>query len=123
MVKNHLKQIAIPKSWPLERKGRNWVTMLKIIPGAMAANSQGVVGREAGYDGLVDFNVNGKTGSTERPYHAWFECFAEDSLGRTLIVAVLVEGGQRGAGEAALPAEPVQQSGDDSELCAGLQAG
>ncbi|MCC7175389.1 MAG: hypothetical protein IT159_09345 [Bryobacterales bacterium] len=45
-------------------QGRNWVTMLRIIPGAMAANTQGVVGREAGYDGLVDFTVNGKTGST-----------------------------------------------------------
>jgi penicillin-binding protein 2 len=48
-----------------------------------------------------DITLYGKTGSTERPYHAWFECFAEDSSGRTLIVAVLVEGGQRGAGEAA----------------------
>ncbi|HOK96688.1 MAG TPA: hypothetical protein PKW71_11225, partial [Anaerohalosphaeraceae bacterium] len=31
----------------------------------------------------------------------WFECFAEDKTGRTIVVAVLVEGGQRGAREAA----------------------
>ncbi|MCI0498696.1 MAG: hypothetical protein L0Y36_03310 [Planctomycetales bacterium] len=48
-----------------------------------------------------DMTIYGKTGSTERPNHAWFECFAEDSSGRTIVVAVLVEGGQRGAGEAA----------------------
>jgi len=43
----------------------------------------------------------GKTGSTQGPEHAWFECFAEDTVGRTIVIAVLVEGGERGAGEAA----------------------
>lgn len=45
--------------------------------------------------------IYGKTGSTEKPYHAWFECFAEDRSGRAVVIAVLVERGQRGAGEAA----------------------
>lgn len=46
-------------------------------------------------------NLYGKTGSTERPEHAWFECFAEDNAGRIIIVAVLVEGGSRGGQDAA----------------------
>jgi len=44
--------------------GRNWVTMLRVIPGSQAANSSGIVGHEEGYDGLTDFKVNGKAGST-----------------------------------------------------------
>lgn len=48
-----------------------------------------------------DMTIYGKTGSTQDPEHAWFECFAEDRSGRAVVVAVLVEGGQRGAGEAA----------------------
>lgn len=48
-----------------------------------------------------DMKIYGKTGSTENPCVAWFECFAEDSRGRGVIAAVLVEEGQRGAGEAA----------------------
>ncbi len=45
--------------------------------------------------------VYGKTGSTERPEHAWFECFAEDDAGRIIVVAALVEGGARGSDDAA----------------------
>lgn len=48
-----------------------------------------------------DMKIYGKTGSTENPCVAWFECFAEDSRGRGVIAVVLVEEGQRGAGEAA----------------------
>jgi len=48
-----------------------------------------------------DMTIYGKTGSTEKPYHAWFECFAEDHSGRSIVIAVLVEGGKSGAGEAA----------------------
>ena len=45
-------------------------------------------------------NVFGKTGSTERPDHAWFAGFAEDSEGRSISVAVIVEGGQHGSSDA-----------------------
>ena len=45
--------------------------------------------------------VYGKTGSTEKPYHAWFGGFAEDSKGRSIAVAVVVEGGQSGGSDAA----------------------
>lgn len=45
--------------------------------------------------------VYGKTGSTERPEHAWFAGFAEDSRGRAVAIAVLVEGGKRGSLDAA----------------------
>jgi hypothetical protein len=45
-------------------QGRNWVTLLKIIPGSTPTTTQGIVGREAGYDGMADFRVNGKSGNT-----------------------------------------------------------
>ena len=45
--------------------------------------------------------VYGKTGSTEKPEHAWFAGFAEDASGRSIAVAVLVEGGKHGASDAA----------------------
>ncbi|MDD5011345.1 MAG: penicillin-binding transpeptidase domain-containing protein [Phycisphaerae bacterium] len=44
--------------------------------------------------------VYGKTGSTERPYHAWFAGFAKDSGGKSVAFAVLVEGGQHGSSDA-----------------------
>jgi len=48
-----------------------------------------------------DVNVYGKTGSTEQPYNAWFAGFAEDSTGKSVSIAVVVEGGQSGAHDAA----------------------
>jgi penicillin-binding protein 2 len=53
-----------------------------------------------------DFSANGvtvygKTGSTQNPEHAWFAGFAEDSRGRCVAVAILVEGGQLGSKDAA----------------------
>lgn len=48
-----------------------------------------------------DMTLYGKTGSTERPYHAWFECLAEDAAGRAVVIVVVVEEGQSGSGEAA----------------------
>lgn len=41
-------------------QGRNWSTLLKIIPGSVPQNNNGINGREAGYDGYADFRVNGK---------------------------------------------------------------
>jgi hypothetical protein len=41
-------------------QGRNWSTLLKIIPGSTPRNTQAMNGREAGYDGYGDFRVNGK---------------------------------------------------------------
>jgi len=48
-----------------------------------------------------DVKVYGKTGSTERPEHAWFAGFAQDSSARKIAVAVIVEGGQHGSSDAA----------------------
>jgi len=45
--------------------------------------------------------IYGKTGSTEAPDHAWFAGFAEDSGGRKISLAVVAEGGQSGARDAA----------------------
>jgi len=40
--------------------GRNWSTLLKVIPGSSPLNNNAVNGREASYDGYADFRVNGK---------------------------------------------------------------
>ncbi|MCD4830241.1 MAG: hypothetical protein K8R02_00365 [Anaerohalosphaeraceae bacterium] len=45
--------------------------------------------------------VFGKTGSTEKPYNAWFAGFAEDKKRNAIAVVVLVEGGQHGSSDAA----------------------
>ncbi|GAH62037.1 unnamed protein product [marine sediment metagenome] len=45
--------------------------------------------------------VYGKTGSTQEPDCAWFAGFAEDSAGRSIAIAVVVEGGQHGSSDAA----------------------
>jgi penicillin-binding protein 2 len=44
--------------------------------------------------------IYGKTGSTQRPAHAWFACFATDSAGRAISIAILVEAGASGARDA-----------------------
>ncbi|MCJ7730619.1 MAG: hypothetical protein MUO27_12205, partial [Sedimentisphaerales bacterium] len=53
--------------------------------------------------------VYGKTGSTEKPDSAWFAGFAEDTKGRSISIAVVVEGGQSGPGDAAPLARDVIQ--------------
>ncbi len=61
--------------------------------------------------GLVAQGVKvlGKTGSTEKPYNAWFAGFAEDDDGAKIAVAVLIEGGQHGSSDAAPVARDVIQ--------------
>ncbi len=55
----------------------------------------------------TDVKVFGKTGSTsggtpkDPRYNAWFMCFAEDSAGRAIALAVVVEDGRSGSREAA----------------------
>ena len=53
--------------------------------------------------------VYGKTGSTERPDNAWFAGFAEDREGTKIALAVVVEGGQRGGGDAGPLAREILQ--------------
>jgi penicillin-binding protein 2 len=48
-----------------------------------------------------DMKIYGKTGSTENPSMAWFECFAMEQSGRAIVIVVLVERGLSGSGEAA----------------------
>ncbi|MBN1456473.1 MAG: hypothetical protein JW912_01320 [Sedimentisphaerales bacterium] len=48
-----------------------------------------------------EVKVYGKTGSTEKPEHAWFAGFAEDSAGRAISIAVVVETGESGSRDAA----------------------
>jgi cell division protein FtsI/penicillin-binding protein 2 len=53
--------------------------------------------------------VYGKTGSTERPDHAWFAGFAKDDNGKAIAIAIIVEGGQQGSADAAPLARDVLQ--------------
>jgi len=53
--------------------------------------------------------VLGKTGSTERPYHAWFAGFAEDQDGAKIALAIVVEGGAHGSSDAAPLARDIVQ--------------
>jgi len=50
--------------------------------------------------GKLDVTVYGKTGTTQAPSNAWFEGFAEDSDGRAVSVAVIIEQGRSGANDA-----------------------
>jgi penicillin-binding protein 2 len=56
-----------------------------------------------------DVKVYGKTGSTERPEHAWFGGFAQDSTARKIAIVVVVEGGQHGSSDAAPLARDIIQ--------------
>jgi penicillin-binding protein 2 len=56
-----------------------------------------------------DVKIYGKTGSTERPFHALFAGFAADTKGRKIAVAVVVEGGQGGSRDAAPVAREIIQ--------------
>jgi penicillin-binding protein 2 len=49
----------------------------------------------------MGIKLYGKTGSTEKPEHAWFAGFAKDSSGKMVAVAVVVEGGKAGSTDAA----------------------
>ncbi len=62
-----------------------------------------------------DVKVYGKTGSTEKPAHAWFAGFAADGSGRKLAIAVIVEGGQHGSSDAAPLARDIIQFCIDAE--------
>lgn len=46
-------------------------------------------------------DIYGKTGSTEKPETAWFECFAEDAADRCIVIVVAVPDGLSGSGYAA----------------------
>jgi len=56
-----------------------------------------------------DIKVYGKTGSTEEPDNAWFAGFAEDSISRSIAIALVVEGGQHGSSDAAPLARDIIQ--------------
>jgi penicillin-binding protein 2 len=87
---------------------------LDVVRDGMSA----VVGEEGGtaynefaYTGFSQQGVRvyGKTGSTENPNNAWFAGFAEDQTGRSVVIAVMVEGGQHGASDAAPLARDIIQ--------------
>jgi penicillin-binding protein 2 len=59
--------------------------------------SEQFAGASFAYRGI---KVYGKTGSTERPFHAWFAGFAKDSFGHLIAFSVVVEGGQHGGSDA-----------------------
>ncbi|AQQ71270.1 Beta-lactam-inducible penicillin-binding protein [Limihaloglobus sulfuriphilus] len=56
--------------------------------------------KESGFDDDT-VELFGKTGSTEAPANAWFVGFAQDSRGRSVAIAVVIEGGLHGSSDAA----------------------
>ena len=82
-----------------ETMGAVWEGMSAVVN-----EENGTANKQFG-DFLADFaaqdvRIWGKTGSTE-PANAWFAGFAADSQGRSIAMAVVVEGGESGAREAA----------------------
>jgi penicillin-binding protein 2 len=65
-------------------------------------NSEGGTANRAFRSGFRSQGVSifGKTGSTQAPEHAWFGGFVEDSSGRSLSIAILIEGGKSGGTDA-----------------------
>jgi cell division protein FtsI/penicillin-binding protein 2 len=82
---------------------------------AVVNESGGTANAAFGPSGLADqgITVYGKTGSTEKPDHAWFGGFANDSNGRSIAIAVVVEGGQHGSSDAAPIARDIIQFATD----------
>ncbi|AQT70116.1 Penicillin-binding protein A [Anaerohalosphaera lusitana] len=76
-------------------------------------NETGGTARKAFVDSSLlenqSLKIFGKTGSTEKPYNAWFAGFAEDDYGRAISFAIIVEGGTSGAGDAAPIGEQIIQ--------------
>jgi penicillin-binding protein 2 len=70
---------------------------------AVVNESGGTAYDEFAASGFASLGVKvyGKTGSTEAPTDAWFCGFAEDSTGKKIAIAVLVEGGEHGSTDAA----------------------
>lgn len=71
--------------------------------GAVVNEPGGTAHREFANSGLAlrGVKVYGKTGSTEKPEHAWFAGFTEDREGAKLAIALVVEGGLHGSSDAA----------------------
>ncbi|MHC4570477.1 MAG: penicillin-binding transpeptidase domain-containing protein, partial [Planctomycetota bacterium] len=87
---------------------------LEVVYDGMSAvvNEQGGTAyEEFAHSGLAeqDIMVYGKTGSTEKPDHAWFAGFATDGTGRSIAIALVVEGGQHGSSDAAPLARDIIQ--------------
>jgi penicillin-binding protein 2 len=83
------------------------VTLATVYDGmyAVVEESGGTANREFApalhYFSSLGIKLYGKTGSTEKPEHAWFAGFAKDASGKMVAVAVVVEGGTLGSADAA----------------------
>jgi len=78
---------------------------------AVVNESGGTAHRAFEHSGFAEQGVRvwGKTGSTEKPDNAWFGGFARDGQGRSVALAVVVEGGQHGSRDAAPLARDIIQ--------------
>jgi penicillin-binding protein 2 len=103
-------RLVIDPADPANERGQRRIglssTTIDVVRDGLKAviyESHGTAQRQFRGSDLLNRNMTiyGKTGSTENPSVAWFECFAEDNRGRGVIAVVLIEEGQRGAGEAA----------------------
>jgi len=88
-------------------------TLDVLIDGMSAVVNEpgGTAHRAFEHSGFAEQGVKiyGKTGSTEKPDNAWFGGFARDEQGRSVALAVVVEGGQHGSSDAAPLARDIIQ--------------
>jgi len=87
---------------------------LKVIRDGMHAvvsETGGTAYKAFAHSGFEQENVKiyGKTGSTEAPNIAWFAGYAQDNIGKSISIAVAVEGGQHGSSDAAPLARDIIQ--------------
>lgn len=103
-------RLVIDSADPANERGQRRIRLSNTAISVVRDGMKAVIYEDHGtaqkqFKGSELFNRNttiyGKTGSTENPCVAWFECFAEDNRGRGIIAVVMIEKGQRGAGEAA----------------------
>lgn len=96
-----------------KRLGLSSVTVGTVKDGMHAVvNERGGTAFSAFQDSEVmdpkrDLEIYGKTGSTQNPENAWFGGFVEDSTGRGLALAIIVEGGLAGSTDAAPKAKEI----------------
>ncbi|MHC4805075.1 MAG: penicillin-binding transpeptidase domain-containing protein [Planctomycetota bacterium] len=114
---------------PASNENRESSIYLNISPQTLAVIYDGMsaVVNESGGTAYTEFapvlgslaeqgtKVYGKTGSTEAPENAWFAGFATDGAGRSISIAVVVEGGQHGSSDAAPLARDIIQFCIDAE--------
>lgn len=108
----YLRPREDPSSRPVDLN-LSEATLATILEGmdAVVNETQGTANKAFAYSDFAAQGVKvfGKTGSTEEPNNALFAGFAKDDQRRAIAIAVVVEGGESGAGDAAPLARTILQ--------------